>query len=156
MYHVRSFPVTIGVAAKGTKTAAQVAKARRAIYGGEALGTTFFEAGRVGGAEGLGYFLRDTNIFTTPFNVADKAIDTRVFTKPATRTAAGGVVERAGQRLGVGDVRLAMAADLAGSLEARALAREADTAVDATRAIDEAGLTNTSYNKELQRKLHGS
>jgi hypothetical protein len=127
----------VGGTLKGGKTAVQMAKARRAIYGGEAISSTLFQSGKAGAGEGLSYFLRDTNFISTPIEAV------------AGRTQGG----RFANRLGVGDVRMAMGADLAGSLEARALAREADTAVDATRAIDEAGLTNTTYNKELQRRL---
>ena len=142
----------VGGAMKGSKTAVQMTKARRAIYGGESLMTSMAAGGKAGAVDGVGYFLRDTNMFTTPVNLADKAVDK---VSRGTRTVTGGAAERMGNRLAVGDVRMAMAADLAGSLEARAIARSSDDAATATTRIAEAGLENTAYGQAIGKNLDG-
>ena len=142
----------VGGAMKGSKTAVQMTKARRAIYGGESLMTSMAAGSKAGAVDGVGYFLRDTNMFTTPVNLADKALDKAT---KGTRTVAGGAADRMGQRLAVGDVRMAMATDLAGSLEARAIARGSEDAAQATTRIAEAGLSNSAYGKAIGRNLDG-
>ena len=134
----------VGGAMKGTKTAVQMTRARRAIYGGENVFTSILKGTGTGVGEGINYFNRDINFFRGTSDLLAEGARRGEKAMLGSETLRG---------IPTGDVRMAMAADLAGSLEARALAREADTAADATRAIDEAGLGQTTYSKELQKRL---
>ncbi len=122
----------VGALGKGTKTTAQVYKARRAIYSGEKALDSFLAAGGAGGRSGAGYFLDDFNFISKPLKAA-------------------GVKSKA-----VGDVRSLMAADLAGGLTAREIARAEASGERALARITEEGLENTTYAKELAKRLDGA
>jgi hypothetical protein len=131
---------TLGIASgvgKGTRTAVQVSKASKALYDLPTLGKALGAGAREGGAE----FLRDFNVvsFATDLGAAP-------FRKDFKGAAA------VAERLGVGDVRTWMGADLAGSLMAREAAKTSASMPDALTAIQTAGLSKTTYAKELARK----
>jgi hypothetical protein len=121
-----------GGAAKGLRTTGQLYKARRAIYGGEKALSSLMTAGKTGAGVGARYFLDDLNFVS-------------ILTPNRFKT-----------NLPVGDVRSVMAADLAGSLGAREIARAEASAEKALARIAEEGLENTSYGKALREALEGA
>ena len=122
----------VGGVGKFGKTSAQLYKARRAIYGGETALRSALSATGTGAGAGWRYFLDDFNVVS-------------VLTPNRFKT-----------NLPVGDVRSIMAADLAGSLGAREIARaEASGERTLARLTDE-GLGETTYAKALREAIEAN